>query len=219
VAYLLSGAEAPDTVGTLTRIGCIGPFEAASTDQAEQAQVIYLRSTDPSAGADGEQVYRFDVALTYEIELQVIERPQVITAMDQSYRLGQVWQSSVYSSTSVILFVQDPANPAPEIIYGLNVAQSPAGNSIGEYRLSGETTQPSDEMSTAAEQAGLNPDLTIDGQVYVLVNVYSPTGTTSNGFMTLFGATTEGTPEVLLGRDTRELELFIYVLDPAEPVG
>ena len=215
VAYLFVGAEAPDAVGTLTRIDCIGPFESASTDQADQAQVIYLRAT--GSGTASQQVYRFEVALTYQIQLEVTEQPQVISAADQSYRLGQVWQPSLYSSTSVILFVQDSANPAPEVIYGLNVSQTVVGDFIGEYRLPGETAQPSEEMIAAAEQAGLNPDLTINGLDYILVDVYTPTGTTRNGFMTLFGTTTEGTPEMLLGRDKRELELFIFVVNaPAE---
>jgi hypothetical protein len=218
VAYLFVRAEAPDAVGTLTRLGCIGPFEWARTDQADQAQVIYLRST--GSGAASQQVYRFEVATTYQIQFQVTERPQVITAVDQSYRLSQVWQPSVYSSTSVILFVEDPANLVPEVIYGLDVSQTVVGDVIGEYRLQGETAQSSEEMTAAAEQAGLNPDLTINGQVYILVNVYTPTGTTRNGFMTLFGTTTEGTPEMLLGRDQRELELFIFVLDtPVEAGG
>ena len=46
-------------------------------------------------------------------------------------------------------------------------------------------------MAAAAEQAGLNPDLTIDGQRYVLVDIYTPVGTTRNGFMTLFATSTE----------------------------
>jgi len=218
VAYLFVRAEAPDVAGTLTRIGCIGPFESASTDQADQAEVIYLRST--GSGAASRQVYRFEVALTYQIQFKVTDQPQVITTADQSYRLEQVWQPSVYSSTSVILFVQDPANPAPDVIYGVNVSQTVVGDVIGEYRLSGEAVQSSEERTAAAEQAGLNPDLTIDGQIYILVNVYTPTGTTRNGFMTLFGTTTEGTPEMLLGRDQRELELFIFALDaPAETGG
>jgi hypothetical protein len=218
VAYVFVRAEAPDDVGTLSRIGCIGPFESASTDQADQAEVIYLRST--GSGPASQQVYRFEAARTYQIQFQVAERPQVIATDDQSYRLEQVWQSSVYSSTTVILFVQDPANPAPEVIYGLDVSQTVVGDVIGEYRLPGETAQPSEEeVSAAAEQAGLNPDLTINGQVYILANVYTPTGTTTNGFMTLFGTATEGTPEMLLGRDQRELELFIFVLDTPQTSG
>ena len=53
--------------------------------------------------------------------------------------------------------------------------------------------------------------------MYVLVDVYRPTGTTSNGFITLFGTPTEGTPEVLLGRDQREPDLLVFVLETSEP--
>ena len=148
----MSALKTPDEVGTLTRIGCIGPFESASTDQADQAEVIYLRTT--GSGAASQQVYRFEAAPTYQIEVQVTERPQVITSGDQSYRLEQVWEPSVYSSTSVILFVQDPASPAPEVIYGLDVSQTVVGDAIGEYRLLDETSQPSEQMIAAAEQAG-----------------------------------------------------------------
>ena len=211
VAYVYVRAEDPDEVGTLTRIGCIGPFESASTDQADQAEVIYLRTT--GSGAASQQVYRFEAAPTYQIQVQVTERPQVITAADQGYRLEQVWEPSVYSSTSVILFVQDPASPAPEVIYGLNVSQTVVGDAIGEYRLLDETSQPSEQTIAAAEQAGLNPDLTINGLVYDLVNVYTPAGTTRNGFITLFATTTEGPPEMLLGRDIRALELLIFDVD------
>jgi hypothetical protein len=214
VAYVFVSAEAPDDVGTLTQIGCIGPFEAASTDEAGQAELVYLRST--GSGAASEQVYRFEVAETYQIELQVTERPQVITAADERYGLEQVWQPSVYSSTSVILFAQDPANPDPTVIYAVEVSQTVVGDVIGEYRPADETAQPSEEVTAAAEQGGLNPDLTINGQVFNLVDVYTPTGTTSNGFMTLFGTTTEDTPELLLGRDQRAPELLIFVLETAD---
>ena len=131
VAYVFVRAEASEDVGTLTRIGCIGPFELASTDQADVEEVLYLRTT--GAGAD-DQVYRFEAAPTFEIEFQVTDRPQVISTGDQRYRVEQVWQPSVYSSTSVILFVEDPADPAPEVIYGLNVSDTAVGDAIGEYR-------------------------------------------------------------------------------------
>ena len=70
-------------------------------------------------------------------------------------------------------------------------------------------------MAAAAEQVGLNPDLTIDGQRYLLVNIYTPVGTTRNGFMTLF-ATSTGAPEMVLGRDQRQPDLLVFDVDPAE---
>ena len=54
--------------------------------------------------------------------------------------------------------------------------------------------------------------------MYILVDVYTPSGTTSNGFMTLFATTTEETPEVLLGRDQRQQdELFIFAVESSQP--
>jgi hypothetical protein len=209
VAYVFVRAEASEDVGTLTRIGCIGPFELASTDQADVDDLLYLRTTGSDAD---DQVYRFEAAPTFEIEFQVTERPQVVSTGDRRYRVEQVWQPSVYSSTSVILFVQDRADPAPEIIYGLNVSDTVVGDAIGEYRLPDDSPTP-EEITAAAEEAGLNPDLTINGLLYVLVDVYTPSGTTRNGFMTLFATTAEETPEVLLGRDQRHDELFIFVVE------
>ena len=212
VAYLFAGAEAADAGGTLTTIGCVGPFELARTDQADQAEVIYLRSTQ--SGPASQQVYRFEASPTYQIQLQVTGQPQVIAADDQTYHLQAVWQPSTYSSLSVILFVQDPEEPNPAVIYGLDVSHTAAGDVIGEYRLPADNQPPAAEMAAAAEQVGLNPDLTLDGQHYVLVDIYTPVGTTRNGFMTLF-ATSTGTPETVLGRDQREAQLLIFEVDPA----
>ena len=216
VAYVFVSAEPSEDVGTLTRIGCIGPFELASTDQADVDELVYLRTI----GADAaDQVYRFEAAPTFEIEFQIVEQPQVVATGDERYRVEEVWQPSVYSSTSVILFVQDPADPGPEVIYGLDVSDTAAGDAIGEYRLPDDSATP-EEITTAAEQAGLNPDLAINGLLYVLVDVYTPSGTTSNGFMTLFATTTEDTPEVLLGRDQRQQdELFIFAVEPSQTAG
>ena len=212
VAYLFAGAEAADAVGTLTTIGCVGPFELARTDQAEQAQVIYLRSSQ--SGPASQQVYRFEAAPTYQIELEVTDQPQVIAADDQTYHLQAVWHPSTYSSLSVVLFVEDPHDATPGVIYGLDVSHSAAGDVIGEYRLPADNAPPAVDMAAAAEQAGLNPDLTIDGQRYLLVNIYTPAGTTRNGFMTLFAST--GAPEIVLGRDQRQPDLLVFEVDPAE---
>jgi hypothetical protein len=209
VAYLFAAPEAAADVGTLTRIGCAGPFELTVTDDADQVDAIYLRS-----GSDG-PVYRFDAALTFEVQFEASDEPQTITALDQRYRLEQAWQPWVYSSTSVILFVEDPAEPAPGVVFGLSVTQSSGGDAVGEYRSVDEPTPPPAELTAAAELAGLHPDLVIDGQTYVLAEIYTPAGTTRNGFMTLFGSTSDADAEVLLGRDERDIELFVFVLEVA----
>jgi hypothetical protein len=164
-------------------------------------------------GAVGAPVYRFEAVPTFEIEFEVTERPQTISADDDSYRLTQVWQPSLYSSTTVILFVSDPADTAPEVIYAVDVAQTPSGDAIGEYRLSGDTAPGSEPPTDAAEQFGLHPDLTVNGLVYDLVAVFTPAGTTRNGFVTLFQAASDEAPTMLLGRDVRKLELLVFAVD------
>ena len=214
VAYVFVRAEASEDVGTLTRIGCIGPFELASTDQADVDEVLYLRTT--GAGAD-DQVYRFEAAPTFEIEFQVTERPQVISTGDQRYRVEQVWQPSVYSSTSVILFVEDPADPAPEVIYGLNVSDTVVGDAIGEYRLPDDsaTTRGDDRRRRGGrtqpgshdQRPDVHPGRRVHAQPARPATASSPCSRTP----------TEGTPEVLLGRDQREPDLLVFVLETSEP--
>ncbi len=93
------------------------------------------------------------------------------------------------------------------------------GGVVGEYRQVEQNDVPSEEIVTAAESAGINPDLTVEGRRYLLVNIFTPVGTTTNGFVTLFSAAGEGEAETLLGRDKRRLELFVYDVIPAEETG
>ena len=99
---------------------------------------------------------------------------------------------------------------SPEVYYGVNVSNTVVGDVIGEYRLADVRCRAEDAMGTLGAQYGLYADVTIRGQRYLLVNVFLPVGTTTNGFLTLFSATGEGEAQLLLGRDKRELELFVY---------
>jgi hypothetical protein len=207
-AYSFIRAEAAIEAGELTRIGCVGPFEATSTSLADRSEVLYLRV--PGQEGEDQQVYRYEAASTFQVQIERTERAQVITAADQRYRLTQTWVPSIYSDISVVVFVAEPELATPETVYTVNVYNSVVGDAIGEYRLAGEADEPSEDMITAAQQVEINPDLTINGSRYILVNVYRPVGTTTNGFMTLFSASAEGTPDVILGRDLRDPVLYIF---------
>ncbi|WP_117000965.1 hypothetical protein [Desertimonas flava] len=213
MAYLFVAAESADAAGTLTRIGCVGPFGLARSDQADESEVLFLVVDGPT----DDEVYRFAAAPTFQIEFQVTDQPQVLAAGDQRLRLQQVAQPSIYSSPSVILFVADADDPAPDIVYALDVSRTVVGDALGEYRPVDDGEAPDQAMATAAEQVGLNADLTIAGRDYVLVDIYTPIGTTRNGFMTLFGPST-GSPEVVFGRDLRETGLFVFGAEPADPI-
>nr|MBA3378700.1 hypothetical protein [Chloroflexia bacterium] len=183
IAYALVGPESPGDAGELTRIGCISGFEILTTDQADRSEVIYLRIAGQGSAADA--VYRFEAAVTFNVEFEVTGRPQRITTTEQQFRLIDTWLPSIYSSTTVILFVENAETALPDVFYAVNVYNTVVGEVVGEYRQAEQNAQPSDEIVAAAEAAGINPDLTVDGQRYLLVNVYSPVGTTTNGFVTL----------------------------------
>jgi len=217
IAYAFVGTEAPDASGELTLIGCVSAFEVLSIEGVDQSEVLILRYS--GSGPASESVYRFEAAVTFGVEFEITGRAEVISDGERDYRLSQTWQRSLYSSTTVILFTGNPDEASPEMFYAVNVSSTVVGDAIGEYRVAGENDQASDEMIAAAEPAGLNPDLTVEGQRYLLVNVYMPVGTTTNGFVTIFAITVEGDDEILLGRDKRRLELFIYEVIPSEQGG
>jgi hypothetical protein len=170
--------------------------------------VLYLRYL--GGGDAGKSVYRFEVATTYTVQFEITGNAQRIQAGDQVFRLTAVWTQSIHTSASVNLFVADLAVEAPDVYYGVNVANTVVGDVIGEYRKADANAQADSAMVTLGAQYGLYGDLTIRGQRYVLVNVYLPIGTTTNGFLTLFSATGEGDAQLLLGRDKRELGLYVY---------
>ncbi len=213
IAYALGGIEPASDAGTLTRLGCVGPFEVASTDQEDRSRVLYLRAP---AGGVNQQVYRYEAALTFLVVLENQGNATTVQVGDNRYQLSQTWQPGVYSGMSVILFQGNTDELVPNLLYAVNVGQTVVGEAIGEYRLAAATTLPAGQEIEGAELAGLNPDLTINGQLYVLVAVYLPVGTTTNGFLTLYAADQDGT---LLGRDKRDVGLFIYGLALTELTG
>jgi len=219
IAYSFVRIDMLAAGGRLTRIGCIGPFEAVSTDQANRSQVIYLRATGQGAS---QKLYRFEAAVTFQVQIEITGRADLISAGDQpneQYQLQQTWQPAIHSSTTVVLFAADLKEAAPATYYAVNVHNTVVGEVIGEYQLQQASAQPSAAMVKAASQAEMNPDLTVSGRRYLLVNVYTPVGTTTNGFVTLFAANQDGHPDILLGRDKRRPELFIYRSNAPAPAG
>lgn len=211
MAYTFVRTEEATAVGELTRIDCVGAFELASAANTDVTQVLFLRI--PESTADSQLVFRFEAALTFTVDIEITGQSRDISIGDQPgdrYHLSESWQPALLSSTTVMLFVKDPENATPDVYLAVNVHDTVVGEVIGEYRLPGENSQTSETMSTAATNVGLNPDLTINGQLYVLVNIYYPVGTTPNGFITFFSNQPGGQPDILLARDTRERELFIY---------
>ena len=142
--------------------------------------------------------------------------PQVITAGDQSYVLGR-------DLAALDLQQRDghrlrPGSERPRPAAGLRGA----GRRRRHRRVCarrGDVVEPPAELRARAEEAGINPDLVLAGnRRYLLVNLWSPIGTTTNGWVTLYSATGEGVADTLLATDPRSLDLFVYHRSGA-PVG
>jgi hypothetical protein len=205
VAYSFVGQEELANLNDirLRRIGCVGPFEAVEAQGVGAGQVIYLR-----IGRNAQTLYRYETASSFAVDFTVAGDAQVITAGDESYVLGETWQRSIYSSVTAIVFAQDPTAPDPPRVFAVPVD----GDVIAEYVPEvGDVVKAPAELRARAEEVGINPDLVLAGnRRYLLVNLWSPVGTTTNGWVTLYSSAGEGLPDTLLATDPRSLDLFIY---------
>lgn len=215
VSYSFIRIEQSSAVGKLTRIGCVGAFEAASAENVDAAKVLYLRV--PGAAGSG-NVFRFESISTVTVTLQVSGQPRTISlkAADNStaasYTVRTSWGRLLYSSVTVILYVEDVKAANPAIIYAYDVSS----DVIGQYEPAGEIQNASDAVQAAAKTAGINPDLTIAGGTrYILTAVWTPSGSTANGWVTFYAptGTAQGQAQTLLGRDPRQPDLQIYGRD------
>jgi hypothetical protein len=187
----------------LRRIGCVGPFEAVQAQGAGEGQVIYLR-----VSRTAQTLYRYETASSFAVDFIVAGDAQVITAGDQSYVLRETWHRSIYSSVTAIAFAQDASALDPPRVFAVPVD----GDIIAEYVPEvGDVVEAPAELRARAEEAGINPDLVLAGnRRYLLVNLWSPIGTTTNGWVTLYSSSGEGVADTLLATDPRSLDLFIY---------
>ena len=195
----------------LRRIGCVGPFEAVQAQGAGAGQVIYLR-----ASRTAQTLYRYETASSFAVDFIVAGDAQVITAGDESYVLAETWHRSIYSSVTAILFAQDASAPDPPRLFAVPVD----GDIIAEYVPEvGDVVEAPADLRARAEEAEINPDLVLaGGRRYLLVNLWTPIGTTTNGWVTLYSSAGEGVADTLLATDPRSLDLFIYRRSGA-PVG
>jgi len=203
VAYSFAEQVTASDTLQLTRLGCVGPFEAATAAGTNVSQVIYLR-----IGQSAQTFYRFEATTSFDVRFSVTGDARVITAADQTYVLSQSWQRSIYSSVTMVVYAEDAAAADPPVIYGVKVD----GDVIAEYvPEGGDVVEAPEELRAEAEALGVNPDLILGGgRRYLLVNLWRPIGTTTNGWVTLYSSVGEGVADTLLATDPRSLDLLIY---------
>ncbi len=195
-----------EEIGDVDRIGCVGAF-TAHVDPADD--VIYL-TLDTVA----DTAYRYERASSFEVRVEVTANPRVLVLPgdgdqpDTRYRAGDPLVPSVYSSVSLVLYVQDAEDQQPDRILGFAEGQ----DLFGEYRPVDGAEPASEEVQARAGEHGILPTLTIgtNPQQYVLVALWEPVGTTTNGWLTLYAPVGEATPAQIVGVDPRNLDVAVF---------
>ena len=196
---------------TLTRLGCVGPFEAVQAAGTGVAQVVYLR-----VNRRADVLYRYEAESSFAVDFTVSGDARAITTNDERYLLNERWTRSIYSSVTVIVYTSDADASDPARLFAVRVD----GDVIAEYVAEGgDVVEAPAELRARAEELGMNPDLVLGGgRRYLLVNLWSAIGTTTDGWVSLYSATPEGIADTLLATDPRSLDLLIYRRSGA-PVG
>jgi hypothetical protein len=193
-------------IGDLDRVGCVGAFEVY-VDTAND--VLYL-----TLGTVADSAYRYERTSSFAVTVEVTADARVLVLQGQGdqpdvrYRAGDPLVRSVYSSVTLILYVADAEDQQPERILGFAEDE----DLFGEYRPEGDAEAASAQIQARAEEHGIHPTLTIgtNPQTYVLVALWEPFGTTTNGWLTLYAPTGEATPAKLVGVDPRKLDLPVF---------
>src|SRR5699024_2832977 len=111
-----------------------------------------------------------------------------------------------YSSVSMVLYVSDADSSTHDRILGHSVSD----DAFGEYVPAGEAEAASQEVIDKAAQHGIPAQFVIGTQQYVLVALWTPFGTTTNGWLTLYGVDGEAAPDQLIGLDPRQTNCLVF---------
>ncbi len=207
IGYRYTGQIAVADAGSVEAVGCVGGFVIFEPAEETDAGPIYL-GLDESP----DTLFRFEQTRSFTVQSEVTDQPRTIeTAGTEQqpavrYRAAEPLVRSTYSSLSLIVYVADANIPAPERLLGYAVG----GDVFAEYMLEGTGEQASQEILTEAETLGILGEMLLGGQRYVLTSLWTPYGTTTNGWVTLYGPAGEDAPEQLVGLDPRREDLMVF---------
>lgn len=208
-AYRYSGQVAFDEAGDVTATGCVGAFVLYEPAAGSGDTGIYLGLMNSTSTLF---VFEQTASLTVSSQSQVDQQPRSLElgpTEDQGgvrYRAADPWQRSIYSSLSLEVYVEDPEAGLPNRFMGYSIGF----DVFGEYALEGEAEGASQEVVDRAESLGVHQEVVIEGQRYVLVALWTPFGTTTNGWLTLYSVDGEDAPDRLVGLDPRSQGLSIF---------
>jgi hypothetical protein len=190
-------------------LSCVGPFVVI---QVEGSDVLYLGIQN-----DPETLYAFERSAAFTVQAQTYDTqtpnrlamPDTDAGPGAIYRLAAPLVPVSYSSVSMVLYVSDAEAASHDRILGHSVS----ADAFGEYVPEGAVDPANQDVVDQAAGYGIPADFVVGSQRYVLVALWTPFGTTTNGWMTLYGVEGEAAPDQLVGLDPRRIECLVFDKD------
>lgn len=209
VSYSFEGTVAMSDAGEPASIGCVGPFILYSSTEGDG---IYLGLPN-----DVTTLFAYTPTSTFTVQSQsrqtqaprTIQQPATDSGEGAAYRAGDTLQPATYTSLSLQVFVASPDAAEHDRFFGFAVGT----NAFGEYVPEGSSDAASDDVRERAEALGIHDEVVIGSTRYVLVQVWTPFGTTTNGWLTLYAPEGNAEPDRLLGLDPRTPGLLTFNRD------
>ena len=208
-SYAFTGSVNRSDVAETTVVSCVGPFVVM---EVEDSDTLYLGIQN----AD-EQLYAFEQTTAFTVQSQTYDTqtpdrlamPDTDSGPGATYRATTPLMPTSYSSVSLVLYVADAQATPHDRILGHSVS----ANSFGEYVPEGAAEHASQEVVDKAATYGIPNQFVIGTQRYVLVALWTPFGTTTNGWLTLYGVDGEAVPDQLIGLDPRQTNCLVFNKD------
>lgn len=208
-SYAFSGPVESSELGATRQVSCVGPFVVI---EVEDSDTLYLGIQN----APG-TLYAFEQSTAFTVQAQTYDTqtpsrlamPDTDSGPGATYRAAGSLEPTSYSSISMVLYVTDAEAASHDRIHGYSVA----ADAFGEFVPEGEAEQANQDVIDRAALYDIPSQFVIGDQRYVLVAVWTPFGTTTNGWMTLYGVDGETTPNQLIGLDPRQTDGLVFNLD------
>lgn len=208
-AYTFTGSVEGSELGETQQVSCVGPFVVT---EVEDSDTLYLGIQN----APG-TLYAFEQSTAFTVQAQTYDTqspnrlamPDTDSGPGARYRAAGSLEPVSYSSVSMVLYVTDAEAVSHDRIHGHSVA----ADAFGEFVPEGEADQSNQEVIDEAAQYDIPSQFVIGTQRYVLVALWTPFGTTTNGWLTLYGVESEGAPDQLIGLDPRQADRLVFNID------
>lgn len=205
-SYVFTGPVSSEGLGDTREISCVGPFVVI---QVEGSDTLYLGVQNAT-----ETLYAFERTAAFTVQSQTYDTqtpnrlamPDTDSGPGATYRATEPMEPVSYSSLSLVLYVSDADAATHDRILGFSVAN----DAFGEFVPEGQAEQAGQEVIDKAAQYDIPSQFVIGSQRYVLVALWTPLGTTTNGWLTLYGVDGEAAPDQLIGLDPRNTGLLVF---------